>query len=119
MFRDGSGLPIGSQVVIAGVQVGEIEGLAIQDGLARVSMRLRDDVVIWEDAWAAKRATSLLGDSYIEILPGGPLDDEAADPAERRLKSRDPIRHVLEGGSTERVLGAAGPGGARTAHDVC
>jgi phospholipid/cholesterol/gamma-HCH transport system substrate-binding protein len=104
MFRDGSGLPIGSQVVIAGVQVGEIEGLAIQDGLARVSMRLRDDVVIWEDAWAAKRATSLLGDSYIEILPGGPLDDEAADPAERRLKSGDPIRHVLEGGSTERVL---------------
>jgi phospholipid/cholesterol/gamma-HCH transport system substrate-binding protein len=104
MFRDGSGLPPGSKVVIAGVQVGEVNALAIQEGLARVGMKLRDDVVIWDDAWAVKRATSLLGDSYIEILPGGPLDDGPADPSRRRLKSGEPIPHVLEGGSTEKVL---------------
>jgi phospholipid/cholesterol/gamma-HCH transport system substrate-binding protein len=104
MFRDGSGLPVGSQVVIAGVQVGEIDGLSIQDGLARVSMRLRDDVVIWDDAYAAKRASSLLGDSYIEILPGGPLDDDPASLERRRLASGQGIPRVLEGGSTERVL---------------
>lgn len=106
MFRDGSGLPIGSHVVIAGVQVGEIDGLSIQDGLARIEMRLRNDVVIWDDAWAAKRATSLLGDSYIEILPGGPLDDGPVDPSRHRLKSGDQIIHVLEASSTEKTLRA-------------
>lgn len=113
MFRDGAGLPIGSHVVIAGIQVGEIDGLAIQDGLARVDMRLRNDVVIWDDAWAAKRATSLLGDSYIEILPGGPDDSGiapagagAADAARHRLKSGDQILHVLESSSTDKTLRA-------------
>jgi phospholipid/cholesterol/gamma-HCH transport system substrate-binding protein len=104
MFRDGSGLPVGSQVVIAGVRVGEIDHLSIDRGLARIGMRLRDDVVIWNDAWAAKRASSLLGDSYIEILPGGPAEGAAPDPGVRRLASNEQIPHVLEAGSTERVL---------------
>jgi phospholipid/cholesterol/gamma-HCH transport system substrate-binding protein len=104
LFRDGSGLPVGSQVVIAGVRVGEIEALAVQNGLAKVSMRLRDDVVIWDDAFAAKRASSLLGDSYIEILPGGPIDTAPADAKWRRLASGERIPNVLEGGSTDEVL---------------
>jgi len=104
MFRDGSGLPIGSQVLIAGVQVGEIDGLSIEHGLARVSLRLRNDVAIWNDAWAAKRASSLLGDSYIEILPGGAGEDGTVEPNLRRLANGEQIPHVLEAGATERVL---------------
>jgi phospholipid/cholesterol/gamma-HCH transport system substrate-binding protein len=104
LFRDGSGLPVGSQVVIAGVRVGEIEALAVQNGLAKVSMRLRNDVVIWDDAFAAKRASSLLGDSFIEILPGGPIDTAPADAKWRRLVSGERIPNVIEGGSTDEVL---------------
>ena len=104
MFRDGSGLPRGSRVVIAGVQVGEIAQLGIEGGLAKVTMRLRNDVVIWNDSWAAKRASSLLGDSYIEILPGGPVEGGSPVIGQRRLRSGEPIPHVLEGTSTEKVL---------------
>jgi phospholipid/cholesterol/gamma-HCH transport system substrate-binding protein len=106
MFRDGSRLPVGSQVVIAGVRVGEIDALAIEGRMARISMRLRNDVEIWDDAFAAKRASSLLGDSYIEILPGGPIDASKPDPARRRLVSGEPIPRVLEGGSTDKTLRA-------------
>src|SRR5688572_5571739 len=70
MFRDASGLPTGSRVLIAGVPVGNIEGLTIEGRLARVDMRLVDDVVLWDNAYAEKKAASLLGDSYIEIFPG-------------------------------------------------
>jgi phospholipid/cholesterol/gamma-HCH transport system substrate-binding protein len=104
MFRDGSGLPIGSQVVIAGVRVGEIHELSVEHGMARIGMRLRDDTVVYDDAWAAKRASSLLGDSYIEILPGGPAEDDPPGATHRRLASGEQIPHVLEAGSTERVL---------------
>jgi len=89
------------------VEVGEIERLEIQNGLARVSMRLVDNVVLWDDAWAVKRARSLLGDGYVEILPGGPPDgsDTFSDgAAHHRLASGEPIPHVVEGASTERVL---------------
>ena len=122
MFRDASGLPVGSRVMIAGVPVGTIEALSIEGRLARVAMRLGDDVVLWDNAFAAKKASSLLGDSYVEINPGGP---DGADPLpdsveptsgqrlphppplpgpRRRLRSGERIPHVIEGPSTEALL---------------
>ena len=120
MFRDGSRLPIGSAVMIAGVRVGEIDGLAIERGMAHVSMLLRDDTVLWSDAWAAKKAASVLGDNYIELSPGGPTLPNATDPAPDpldapqplldaeaplvRIHSGEPIPRVVEGSSTDRTL---------------
>jgi phospholipid/cholesterol/gamma-HCH transport system substrate-binding protein len=106
LFRDGSGLPPGSAVVIAGVRVGEISDRSIEGGLAKITMRLRDDVILWTDAWATKRATSVLGDSYVELLPGGPDLDGAAEPGLRRLVPGEPIGRVIEGSSTDRTLRA-------------
>ncbi|MEZ4365429.1 MAG: MlaD family protein [Kofleriaceae bacterium] len=104
LMRDASRLPLGSQVVIAGVRVGEIDALTIEGDLARVSMRLRDDVVLWADASAMKKASSLLGDNYIELSPGGP--DVGQAPTVRRLASGDPIGFVVEGASADRTLRA-------------
>lgn len=102
-FRDARGLPIGSRVKIAGIVVGEIDALSIENGQARVGLRLRDDVVLWDDAWAEKKAASPLADSYLELSPGGP---EPGRPigAHRRLRSGEPISHVLESATTDRVL---------------
>jgi ABC-type transporter Mla subunit MlaD len=103
-FRDASRLPVGSRVMIAGVQVGEIVGLTVDGRLARVSMRLQDDIALYDDAWAEKKAESLFGDGYIEIHPGGPEDGH------RRLVSGDPIPRVHEGASTDRTLRAVDQG---------
>src|ERR1044071_9712343 len=70
-FRDGSRLAAGSAVVIAGVQVGVIEKLTIEGELARIDMRLRDGLDLPADSFATRRADSLFGDSYIEIIPSG------------------------------------------------
>jgi phospholipid/cholesterol/gamma-HCH transport system substrate-binding protein len=100
-FRDGSRLAAGSPVVIAGVRVGVIEKLTIEGRLARVDMRLQDGLDLPVDSFATRRADSLFGDSYVEIIPAG--GDEGAETA-RRMKSGDPIAHVIEGSSTDALL---------------
>jgi phospholipid/cholesterol/gamma-HCH transport system substrate-binding protein len=97
-FRDASRLPVGSRVMVAGVHIGQITGLAVDGRLGRVSMRLDDKVELWDDAWAEKKAESLFGDGYIEIHPGGP------GPGRRRLVSGEPIPRVVDEVSTDRTL---------------
>jgi len=100
-FRDGSRLAAGSPVVIAGVRVGTIVKLTVDGRVARVDMRLQDGLDLPADSFATRRADTLFGDSYIEIIPSG--GDEGAVPA-RRLTSGEPIAHVIEGGSTDALL---------------
>jgi phospholipid/cholesterol/gamma-HCH transport system substrate-binding protein len=94
-FRDGSRLQPGSPVVIAGVRIGDITGLSIYGGLARIDMRLQESIQIPDDSFATRKADSLFGDSYIEIIPG---------ESTVMLKSGEPIAHVEEGGSTDNTL---------------
>ncbi len=105
-FRDAGGLPVGSRVVIAGVVIGEIDSLAIEGNQARVGMRLRDGVELWDDAYATRKASSVLSDNYVELSPGGP---DASDPdsqarPHRRLRSGEAIPRVIEAATTDRVL---------------
>jgi phospholipid/cholesterol/gamma-HCH transport system substrate-binding protein len=105
-FRDGSRLAIGSPVVIAGVQVGVIEDMTIEGRFARIEMRLQDGLDLPVDSFATRRADSLFGDSYVEIIPSS--GDSGADTTPR-LKSGDPIAHVVEGSSSDTILrGIAG-----------
>lgn len=72
-FRDASGLPVGSKVVVAGLPVGEISSLSIDGRYARVNFRIRPDIKIWSNAVVYKKSTSLLGDYYLEIDPGSEI----------------------------------------------
>ncbi|HEX8110808.1 MAG TPA: MlaD family protein [Kofleriaceae bacterium] len=101
MFRDASRLAVGAAVVIAGVQVGVIDKLTVEGDLARIDLRLRDGLELPADSFATKRADSLFGDSYIEIIP---CCGEGS--AIRLLRPGEPITHVVEGGSTDAALRA-------------
>lgn len=101
MFRDASRLAVGAAVVIAGVQVGVIDRLTIEGDLARIDLRLRNGLELPADSFATRRADSLFGDSYIEIIPC--CGDGSAV---RRLRPGEPITHVVEGGSTDAALRA-------------
>lgn len=100
-FRDGSHLAPGSPVVIAGVRIGDITRLSIEGQFARVDMNLQKNIQIPVDAFVTRRADSLFGDSYIEVIFSGGA--EGAAP-ERLLRSGEPITHVIEGSSTDAVL---------------
>ena len=101
LFRDGSRLQVGSPVVIAGVRIGDVTGISIQGRFARIDMRLIDGIDLPVDSFVTRRADSLFGDSYVEIIPG--TADVGAGNT-RTLKSGDAIPHVEEGASTDAML---------------
>jgi phospholipid/cholesterol/gamma-HCH transport system substrate-binding protein len=97
LFRDGARISVSSPVVIAGVRVGDIEQVSLEGGLARVDLRLREDIRIPQNSVATRRADKLFGDSYIEIIPG-------SEPNAPMLTSGQRILHVLEGSSADAIL---------------
>ena len=103
---DAAGLPEGSQVVIAGLPVGQVSNLRIDGRFARVTVRVRDDVVIWDNAILYKKSSSLLGNFYLEIDPG--TAETVTVLGERtpstRLKSGAEITRVVEATSVDMLL---------------
>src|ERR1043165_5076229 len=69
-FRDASGLPKGTKVVVAGLPKGEVIGLDIEGRSAKVTIKVDDEITVWTSAVIVKKARSLLGDNYLEIDPG-------------------------------------------------
>ncbi len=69
-FRDAAGLGAKSRVQIAGIPVGEVENVQLEGVRARVTLRIRRDVNLREDAALFKRSESLLGDYLLNLNPG-------------------------------------------------
>jgi len=69
-FRDASGLPRGTKVVVAGLPKGEVVGLEIEGRYAKVTLKIDNEIAVWTSAVIVKKARSLLGDNYLEIDPG-------------------------------------------------
>lgn len=69
-FRDASGLPEGTQVVVAGIPKGKVTSLKVDGRYAKVTFELAKDVRVYSSGVVIKKAKSLLGDNYLEIDPG-------------------------------------------------
>jgi phospholipid/cholesterol/gamma-HCH transport system substrate-binding protein len=72
LFTDASGLADKARVVIAGLTMGEIASARLEGRLARVTVRLREGTVVYQNASISKKSSSLLGEYYLEIDPGAP-----------------------------------------------
>jgi phospholipid/cholesterol/gamma-HCH transport system substrate-binding protein len=70
LFSNSGGLKQGSSVTIAGVEVGRIRSISLDDYQARIVMNLNRNVKIQEDAIAAVKTKGLIGEKFIEITPG-------------------------------------------------
>ena len=68
-FASAAGLVKEGAVMIAGVQVGTVDGLSVAHDKALVTLRLRTDADVRNDVKAAIRMKSLLGEKYVELLP--------------------------------------------------
>jgi phospholipid/cholesterol/gamma-HCH transport system substrate-binding protein len=71
VFSNGGGIKSGSTVVIAGVEIGRVKKVSLDDYQALVLMDLPLHVKIQEDAIASIKTRGLIGDKFIEITPGG------------------------------------------------
>jgi len=71
IFSNTGGLKEGASVVIAGVEVGRVKAIGIEDYEAKVALTLKKGLEIQEDAIASVKTKGLIGEKYIQITPGG------------------------------------------------
>jgi phospholipid/cholesterol/gamma-HCH transport system substrate-binding protein len=92
-FSNRGGLKTGSPVVIAGVEVGRVKSISLEDYQARVVLNLPRNVRIQEDAIASIKTKGLIGEKYIEITPGG---SEELIPPKGRIRDTQPAVDLEE-----------------------
>jgi phospholipid/cholesterol/gamma-HCH transport system substrate-binding protein len=71
-FDSAAGLAPNSQVRVAGVRVGDVENVALENGKAKVTFRVPSHILLYKDAKAYLKSEGFLGEKYVEITPGTP-----------------------------------------------
>lgn len=69
-FSNVSGLKKKAAVTMAGVEIGRVEDIRLQDGAAVVALRITKNVKLEEDAIASIKTMGIIGDKYIAISAG-------------------------------------------------
>jgi phospholipid/cholesterol/gamma-HCH transport system substrate-binding protein len=70
-FEKVGGIKPGAVIEIAGVEVGSIKSIRLNNNLALIEFALDDTVKIHDDAIASIKTKGLIGEKYIQITPGG------------------------------------------------
>lgn len=69
VFESASGVVKDAVVMVAGVEVGQVREIKLEDNKAVLEIRLNEDVKISKNVKAVVRAKSLLGEKFVELVP--------------------------------------------------
>ncbi|WP_319560504.1 MlaD family protein [Marispirochaeta sp.] len=95
---DASGLRPGTQVWVAGVDVGRIREIELERGKARLMMELSSNVPVYQDAVIRKQTQSMLGNAIVSLDPGTPQ----AIP----IRNGEVIQNVVSSSGMEQAFGS-------------
>lgn len=70
-FDSVSGLKNDARIEIAGVEVGKVMNIALKDDRALVTLKIRPDVKLQEDAIVSVRTRGIIGEKFLKITAGG------------------------------------------------
>ena len=70
VFSTVAGLKTKAQIMLAGVNIGEVKNVKLKDDQAEVIMSIDKAVKIEEDAIAGIKTMGIIGEKYVSILPG-------------------------------------------------
>jgi phospholipid/cholesterol/gamma-HCH transport system substrate-binding protein len=73
VFETVSGLKTGAQVEMAGVPIGQVDSITLDQNrqAALVRFKIKNGVVLTDDVIASVKTSGLIGDKFIKITPGG------------------------------------------------
>lgn len=76
-FNSITGLRNGASVQIAGVEVGRVINISLDNNtaMAIVELSIHNDVLLSDDTMASVKTSGLIGDKYIGLTPGGSTTD--------------------------------------------
>lgn len=100
LVSDAGGLVKNSSVRSAGIPVGVIKDITLQEGKARIELTIRSDIPLKTSATVEIKSQGILGDKYIEITPGALTDPPLEDDAQ--------ILIVKDGGSLDNIITQVG-----------
>ncbi|MBJ8343890.1 MCE family protein [Antrihabitans sp. YC2-6] len=117
-FGDASGLKEGQVVRLAGVDVGRVRSVKLENRTAHVDFDVADSVRITKDATLQVRYQNLLGDRYLEVVNGPniaePMPEDGSFPATQTKSALDidallgglaPLTRSLEPEQVDRLSG--------------
>jgi phospholipid/cholesterol/gamma-HCH transport system substrate-binding protein len=88
-FDSIAGLKHGAVVEIAGVEVGQVKAIGLENYRAVVTMSIDPGVTLQDDAIVSIRTKGLIGEKYVRITPGG--SDTLVRPGGKLRDTEDPI----------------------------
>lgn len=97
LLPNAAGLIKGAAIKAAGIPVGVIKDIKLQDGQARVEVTVRADVGLTRSAAVAIKSNGILGDKGIEVYLGAADDPELEDGGQ--------ILNIKDGGGLDDVMG--------------
>jgi phospholipid/cholesterol/gamma-HCH transport system substrate-binding protein len=96
-FTNAGGLQDGALVELAGVNVGRVVAVQLtQDYRAHVTIHLKPTVVLKEDATAAIKSAGLIGERYVEILPGTTANQIAPEGYIRNTEPPVDLQEIIQ-----------------------
>jgi len=101
---DATGLFKKSKVKMAGIDVGLVTDISLEDGRAKIILTIQDEISIPTGAKLVPRPLGILGDKYLEIvLPDANKSKTPADADSSESESgdagREPQSYILENGA--------------------
>ena len=88
-FANVSGLKEGASVEVAGVSVGKVSKINLDDYEALVELEIDPHIKLQEDAIASIRTQGIIGDKYVKIKVGG--SEEYVDEGGELLETESAI----------------------------
>jgi phospholipid/cholesterol/gamma-HCH transport system substrate-binding protein len=92
MFDDATGLGVRSRVQIAGIPVGQVDHVELDQKTARAQiwLKMKAQYVLRRNATITKRSESILGDFLLDLTPGTPDQPPLKDGEEIQIVIRQP-----------------------------
>lgn len=100
LLDNAAGLIKNSGVKTAGIPIGIVKDIKLQDGKARVDISIRSDIPLTTSASVEIKSIGILGDKHVEVFPGSPSDTPLADAGQ--------ILIVKDKGSLDNVMAQVG-----------
>src|SRR5215469_5997150 len=112
-FDNISGLKTGDQVQLAGVPIGKVKSISLQENRAHIGMRINTGIQIDTDAIAAVKTSGIIGDKYVSIALG---------PGEHNLTNGGTLRQtqsafVLEDAIGQLINSSSSSGGSSKSNE--
>jgi phospholipid/cholesterol/gamma-HCH transport system substrate-binding protein len=105
-FDTVSGLDLKAAVRMAGVQIGTVEAVELEDSKARVILRINPEVKIPKGAEAAVKTMGLLGDKYVDLIPPQQQSEPGQTGRERSgfYKEGDRIERTVQASDADQLI---------------